>query len=176
MTSNKIISGNYTARKTPKVFNIDNPVQAAFGGAARGREWCSANHNPVGVELQENRSSGSYSTRFLTPLRCVRNDNSTKGNEVAAATHGQKYLTGSPVAAIIAIRNSRHSEGAKRLRKLVPYHWFASYEGERYPIFPLAVALGYCLDRYALSERGFLFKSQSQTKKTRNFNINRYTL
>jgi len=50
MTSNNIISGYYIERKTPKVFNVDNPVQAAFGGTARGREWHAAPHNPVGVE------------------------------------------------------------------------------------------------------------------------------
>ena len=33
------------------------------------------------------------------------------------------------------------------------YHSFASYGGERHPIHPPTVALGYCLDRYALSER-----------------------
>jgi hypothetical protein len=35
--------------KTPKVFNVDNPVQA--GGAARGRDAaCHVSTNPVGVE------------------------------------------------------------------------------------------------------------------------------
>jgi len=34
---------------TPEVFNVDNPVQAE--GAARGRRWHTAFHNPVGVEF-----------------------------------------------------------------------------------------------------------------------------
>jgi hypothetical protein len=36
--------------KTPKVLNVNNPVQAE--GAARGRESRPAPHNPVGVELR----------------------------------------------------------------------------------------------------------------------------
>jgi hypothetical protein len=41
-----------TIGQTPKVFNVDNPVQAAFGGAARGREVAHrVSINPVGVEL-----------------------------------------------------------------------------------------------------------------------------
>jgi len=33
------------------------------------------------------------------------------------------------------------------------YHWFASYGGSWRLLLPSTVALGYCLDRYALSER-----------------------
>jgi len=36
-------------QKAPKVFNVDNPVQAK--GAARGKECHPKPHNPVGVEL-----------------------------------------------------------------------------------------------------------------------------
>ena len=42
------INRYHTEWKTPKVFNADNPVQAE--GAARGKEWRTVLHNPVGVE------------------------------------------------------------------------------------------------------------------------------
>ena len=41
------------------------------------------------------------------------------------------------------------------------YHRFASYGGRCYPTLPYTVALGYCLDRFALYERGLLFKTQN---------------
>jgi len=37
------------------------------------------------------------------------------------------------------------------------YHWFASYGGDRFHVHPLTVALGYCLDSFALYERELLW-------------------
>jgi len=106
------VMGGISMSKTPKVFNLDNPVQAE--GAARGKEWRTAPCNPVGVELSI--------TCCCAPTEHRR--------DVACRVF-------TPSCAPLA-------RG---------YHEFASYGGGWHHSLPPTVALGYCLDRYALSER-----------------------
>jgi len=113
---NKVDIPLTTERKTPEVFNVDNPVQAE--GAARGREWHVASRNPVGVE-------------HPASLCC------------APTEHRDRVL-------------HRHTPSYASLAR--GYHWFASYGGWWYRLLPLTVALGYCLNSFALYER----KSNSQ--------------
>jgi hypothetical protein len=59
--------------KTPKVFNVDNPVQAE--GAARGRACRPTPYNPVGVELLTTLCSAPTERRdrelYLLPPSCA---------------------------------------------------------------------------------------------------------
>jgi hypothetical protein len=114
-------------KKTPEVFNVDNPVQAE--GAARGSDTaCHVSTNPVGVEL-------------LTVASC------------APTEHRDRVM-------------HRHTPSCASLAR--GYYLFASYGGGGIPVFLSTVALGYCLDRFALYKRKLLFKRQIQIKKNKH--------
>jgi hypothetical protein len=106
---------SFSAEETPKVFNVNNPVQAE--GAARGRDVaCRVSTNPAGVELRAIASC-------------------------APTEHRDKAL-------------HRHTPSCAALAR--GYYLFASYGGGGCSTHLNTVALGYCLDMYALSESEFL--------------------
>jgi hypothetical protein len=68
----------------------------------------------------------------------------------------------------------RHTPSCASLAR--GYYLFASYGGVGCSTHLTTVALGYCLDRFALYKRKLLFKRQIQIKKNKHAYINLYKL
>jgi len=128
-------SGYYFCREAAAATGRDSSLRsAAFGmtTAPQGKETAAATGRDsslrsaaFGMTTAPQGKETAAATGKDSSLRSAAFGMTTapQGKEAAAATHGQKSLAGSTVAAVPNIvrnlsRNARHSEGAKRLRKL----------------------------------------------------------